>query len=340
MSEDQERLHRFAHKAMGTIFEIIIAGEDAQYARQAAAAAFHEVDLLEGLLSRFDPSSEVCRVNRLAPGQAIVVAPDLFENLWVAREIHERTKGAFDVTIGSLIDGRRNSQGPPVEVSARERRNAVRRMGMMRLRLDRGNLIVELLPVKKQNDQGGGIYLDLGGIGKGYAIDRGVETLREWGIEVALMHSGTSTAFALGSPESTAGKKGSGEGWVVGAGAEWDQAAGFGAVRLLNEALSGSGKRVKGEHIVNPRTGFPTRKHVAAWAIAPSAAVADALSTAFMVMSTSEVVELCKKMPGVEGLVVGTHTGILGTSKDEIIATAGFRSRNAAAGACERSSLR
>ncbi len=142
--------------------------------------------------------------------------------------------------------------------------------------------------------------------------------------ESALIHSGTSTALAIGSPRSFPPGE---EGWVIGTGGEWREAVGFGTVRIRNEALSGSSKRLKGEHILDPRTGYPAREHLAAWSLAPSAAVADALSTAFMVMSTAEVMELCKSMAAVGGLVIVPRQGILGAFSDEAIATPEFRAR-------------
>ncbi len=314
---------RFAHQAMATYFEAIIDEDDATYAGQAAQAIFAEVDRLETLLTRFRPTSDLSQVNRLQPGQSVKVTLDLFECLAIAQEIYERTGGAFDPTVGPLMNSLRGENGVLPNITNRQRTQALARVGMKRIQLDRQNLTVTIAPSAKGAHEAGPVGLDLGGIGKGYALDRGAEILRDWGIESALIHSGTSTAMAIGSPRSSA----PGDGWVLGTGAEWREAVGFGTVRIKNEALSGSSKRLKGEHILDPRTGYPAREHLAAWSFAPSAAVADALSTAFMVMSTTEVMELCKTMPAVGGLVIVPRQGILGAFSDEAIATPEFRAR-------------
>jgi len=315
--------HRFAHQAMATYFEVIIDEDDATYAEQAAQAVFAEVDRLETLLTRFRPTSDLSQVNRLQPGQSVKVTLDLFECLAIAREMYERTGGAFDPTVGPLMNSLRGENGVLLNISDKQRAEALARVGMKRIELDRQQLTVSLAATKGTKEAAP-VGLDLGGIGKGYALDRGAEILSDWGIESALIHSGTSTALAIGSPLSS--QEGE-EGWVLGTSGEWREAVGFGTVRVKNEALSGSSKRLKGEHILDPRTGYPARVHLAAWSLAPSAAVADALSTAFMVMSTEEVMEVCKSMPGVGGLVIVPRQGILGAFKDEAIATPEFRTR-------------
>lgn len=308
---------------MATYFEAIIDEDEATYAQQAAQAVFAEVDRLETLLTRFRPTSDLSQVNRLRPGQSVKVTLDLFDCLAVAQEVYEKTGGAFDPTVGPLMNSLRGENGVLLDISDKQRAEALARVGMKRIQLDRDQLTVTLAPTKS-TEEAGPVGLDLGGIGKGYALDRGAEILADWGIGSALIHSGTSTALAIGSPRSSPPGE---EGWVLGTGGEWREAAGFGTVRIKNEALSGSSKRLKGEHILDPRTGYPAREHLAAWSLAPSAAVADALSTAFMVMSTNEVMELCKSMPGVGGLVIVPRPGILGAFRDEAIATPQFRAR-------------
>ena len=150
----------------------------------------------------------------------------------------------------------------------------------------------------------GRVVVDLGGVGKGFALDRVVETLEDWDIDNAMIHGGTSTALVRGSGGAPAGCPPDTAGWVLGIGADWGAAAGLERVLLHSGALSGSGVELQGEHIIDPRTGRPAMTHVAAWAICPSAARADALSTAFIVMATEEVEAYCDAHDDTAAVVV------------------------------------
>lgn len=134
--------------------------------------------------------------------------------------------------------------------------------------------------------------IDLGGVAKGYALDNVTELLDDWSIEEALLNAGGSTALALGRQ------------WNLGVGGPWGEKAGMSEVKLKDKALSGSGTEVKGQHIINPKSGKPAKRNLAAWAIHPSAAKADALSTAFMMMAPDKIEKLVKDYPETVGFVV------------------------------------
>jgi thiamine biosynthesis lipoprotein len=136
------------------------------------------------------------------------------------------------------------------------------------------------------------VRLDLGGIGKGFALDSLAAVLKEWDIESALLRASDSTMLALSPPPGEPG-------WPVSFGPSHDCRR----LKLADAAFSGSGKAVKGDHIINPHTGHPAEGNERAWAGAPSAAVADALSTAFMVMSEEAVRDFCKRNPGISAFV-------------------------------------
>jgi FAD:protein FMN transferase len=273
MTSSPRPVHRFAHQAMGTFFEVVTAGEEQDYAGQAAAAVFKEIDRVERLFSRFDPASEVGQINRLRPGDSLAIGFETFECFEIGERVRAETAGAFDINVPAR--GQTSS-----------------------FALFRSPPGFKIQFAKSGKDVSKFLDLDLGGIGKGYALDRALEVLKDWGIGNALIHGGTSTALGTGPGPS-------GGGWPVGVGGGWP-----GAPRemLLSErALSGSGTEVKGRHILDPRTGQPANGHLAAWAMHPSAAVADALSTAFMVMTTGEVEDYVRRHPDVWALVIPSY---------------------------------
>lgn len=134
--------------------------------------------------------------------------------------------------------------------------------------------------------------LDLGGIAKGYAIDQAAEILADWDVPETLINGGTSTVLARGKV------------WQLGVGGPWGERAGLSTITLKNQALSGSGTEVKGTHIINPTTGKPATRHLAAWAAHPSAATSDALSTAFMMMEMKNIQQLYASNPEIMVWVV------------------------------------
>lgn len=280
---------RFAHEAMATVFEILVADREEAYAGQAARAAFGEIDRLERLFSRFDPASEISRVGRLRAGETLPIGLETAEVLGLASFVQTETGGAFDINY--------RAGAAPVRGRARRVPPALARL----LRIDRTGtgFTVTRLPARGRAKVPP-LDLDLGAVGKGYALDSALGVLKDWDAGNVLLHAGTSTALAAGPGT---GKKGTGEGWPVGTGATKGRAAGPGRVLLRNRALSGSGTEVKGEHVVDPRTGRPAAGHAAAWASHPSAAAADALSTAFMVLSTGDVAGFCRRHPAVWALV-------------------------------------
>ena len=250
--------HTRVHEAMATTFKLAVARADPVYARQACAEAFAELDQIEDRLSRYVQSSDISRINRLGQGLSTVVQLDTFECLRLALDVQRETRGAFDVAYGSAgpLPG-----GPRFDLN--EQDHAVRVLA-------------------------DGARLDLGGIGKGFALDRMAALLADWEIDSALLAASTSTLLALNPPSGQSG-------WPITFGLEHD----LQRLVLCNQALSGSGTAVKGSHIIDPRTGCPVEDRVGAWAGAPCAGAADALSTAFLVMTEGEIRDYCCRHPEV-----------------------------------------
>jgi thiamine biosynthesis lipoprotein len=298
---------------MATTFRVVIATDEPRYAGQAAAAAFAELDAIESRLSRFAEGSDLFRINRLRRGEATLVHLDTFECLRIALEVQAETGGAFDVAYASLpkvshlregIQRRHFAQYPPEGVKPSGGAGVKPAGGAFAL--DEAGHTVRVL--------GEGVRLDLGGIGKGFALDRMAALLREWEITSALLCASTSTLLALDPPPGD-------EGWPVEFGS--DEAPQ--RLHLANGAFSASGIGVKGSHIIDPRTGRPvnvtsrgceTRGRPTprtgrpaegcfrAWAAAPTGALADALSTAFLVMGEDEIRAYCRHRPEVSAYVL------------------------------------
>ena len=284
---------RFAHFAMGTTFEVILAEEDEDYARQISQAVFAEIDRIREIISRFDPTSDIGQINRLRAGQSLRIGVETFECLKTALWVGSQTHGAFDINVGSLMKYRESQVA-----ESRPPRTDIQKQ--LKLSQKSRGYAVKYLPTKEM-EKPTEMNLDLGGIGKGYALDCTLTILSDWGVNKALVHGGSSTALGLGTPPEGEGQR---RGWPVGIGGDWNCPNTPKKFYLKDRALSGSGTEVKGDHIFDPRTNKPAKGHLAAWVSHPSAAISDALSTAFMVMNTEEVRDFCKKHPDVWALIV------------------------------------
>lgn len=263
---------RHRHEAMATWFELQIAGEDRAYAAQAAHEVFTLFDRLEALLSRYREDSEIRQLGRLASGESMRLAPETAICLRQAAELSALTGGAFDPALGHL------SAAPGV--SARET-------------TPRGRLLLDPEhPIA--GAEGGPVHLDLGAIGKGFALDRAAELLREWDLPGALLIAGGSSLLALDPPAGASG-------WEIGLTERQ-------GIRIANIALGASGASVKGAHILDPRDGRPAHGYARTWASAPNAAAADALSTAAMLLDREELASLCHRAPDTGFALLGDET--------------------------------
>jgi thiamine biosynthesis lipoprotein len=291
VQSDHNLIHgmkRFSHEAMATTFEVLIVHEDERYARQAALAAFNEADRLESELSRFIENSDISRINNLPANQTLRLGLDAFECLKLSSEIYTQTNGAFDVTIGSHSGCYHNEQGAEHTVSQEQFNLAGQHTGTEMFLLDEEEHTIALLDIP--------IGIDLGGIGKGYAVDRMAELLREWSIDIALVSGGYSSVLALDAPPET-------KGWPITLSNPLDRKQILARPFLQNRALGSSGLQ-KGQHIIDTRTGNPVDSKLAAWSFAPDAATADALSTAFMIMSPEKIEDYCLHNPKVMAMLI------------------------------------
>lgn len=293
-----------ARHAMATRFEFVLHGENPVALRAAGEEALEEIDHLESRLSLYRPSSEIAHLNARAATEGVRVTPALFRLLQQAKRLSEETRGAFDITVAPLVrcwgfmDGKGRKPRPEELAQAREV------VGAELIELNAEELTVRFARP--------GVMLDLGAIGKGYAIERAAELLREAGVVSALLHGGTSTIYGLGrNPE--------GKPWQVSVGnpkagkqqGESVNELPLAVVPLEDESLSVSavwGRSFETEgrtfgHVIDPRTGQPVIGACLAALVLPSATETDALSTALLTLGIEGHNLLERLRPGARTLL-------------------------------------
>lgn len=295
-----EALQRFAFEKaeMGVPFRITLYAIDEATAQAAANAAWDRVEVLNAMLSDYDPDSELSRLSRTSgEGQSVPVSSDLWRVLKVSQRMAERTEGAFDITIGPLVNvwrrARRKGELPSPELIAEMRQ----RVGYRNLRLDgETRSAMLLLPDMR---------LDVGGIAKGYAVDEVLKVLKSRGIERALV----AASGDLAASEAPPGKAG----WRI-------EVASFdvpGAplpreVSLRHNAISTSGDTyqrveiggVRYSHIVNPATGVGLTDHSLVTVLGPDCTTTDSLETTISVLGPQRGLQLIAETPQTEVHIV------------------------------------
>jgi len=284
-----------SRRAMGSRFEIMLPPGDNQ-AVAAAQEALALVADLERQMTVFRDDSEVSHINRRAAREPVEVEAGLFGLLQTAERLARETGGAFDVTAGPLTclwSACRREQRLP---GADEVEQARRCVGMQHVRLDSERRTVAFARA--------GVKINLGAIGKGYALDRVREALQGRGVTAALVHGGHSSICALGRPPWE-------DAWTVSVrhprGGERPLARlrlreqGMGTSGSAEQFFEAAGKRYG--HVIDPRSGWPAEGLLSATCTAPTAAEADALSTAFFTMGVEATRDYCAKHPGVAALL-------------------------------------
>jgi thiamine biosynthesis lipoprotein len=262
---------------MGTVFTVVAYGKDRDYLGEVVNEVFEEIDRLDQQMSNYKADSELSAINREAARRSVLVEPKLFQLIQGSLGYGEETGGAFDITVGPLMKSwgffRRRGRGP----SEAEIKQVLQRVGYRQVRLDPA-----ARTIKFDED---GVELDLGGIAKGYAVDRAADILRSNGILAALVSSGTSSIYALGAPPGE-------RGWKVTMRDPFDAHKAGDLFLLRNYSLSASGSyekffKIGGKtycHIMDPHTGWPVENMLSTTVLAPSGTQTDALSTAFFVL--------------------------------------------------------
>jgi thiamine biosynthesis lipoprotein len=281
-----------ALEAMATRFELVLGGSDPVRLRAAGEEALAEIARLEGQLSFYLPTSDITWINAHAAHGPVKVEPALFRFLQKCQALSAATDGAFDITIAPLMRAWRAAMVSGVLPSETSVASARARVGFRNLHLNPGHFTAQF--------GCHGMSIDLGAAGKGFAIDAAIGILRAHGVPRALLHGGTSSVHVIGSPAS-------GPGWRVG----WDPPGGTSrAFNLHNSALSVSavhGRRfsidgVQYGHVIDPRTGMPTRGARSVIVSGPGSLECDALSTALLVLGPGWLPSLHTQFPGYDGI--------------------------------------
>lgn len=291
------QLVRVSRRAMATTFEIALPFGFPQ-AVEAASDALDLIDSLEEQLTVYTDTSEVALLNTTAFESPVAVEPRLFQLLHRCAVLTAETGGAFDAACGALVKcwGFHKREGRiPTESELIE---AVNRSGFRHVILSPESRSVRY--------RRAGLEINLGAIGKGYALDRAAELLRtRWGVRSAILHGGGSSVLAVGTPPGIA------RGWAVAVRHPGENGH-LGTLHLKDQALGTSaatfqyfeynGRRYG--HVLDPRTGRPADGTASSSCVAPTAADADALSTAFFVAGAGWAAEYCRPRPHLTAVIL------------------------------------
>jgi thiamine biosynthesis lipoprotein len=256
----------FCHEAMHTTFRLRLRAADRNSCQAMARDCFEHLDFLENRLSRFIEGSDISRINCLQAGETLYISEETHQCLLLALDGHVRTGGLFDISVGSHIRHRKSGEsGPPPSL--------------------RGKITIHPDVPAVTCDEAGR-EIDLGGIGKGFALDQLHKLLTDWDAEAGLLAAGASSLLAFGQAA-----------WPV------DLTGNRQSIRisLCKEALSASGTGIQGSHIVHPAGGgaMPSSSCDRVWTLAATAADAEIASTALMLLHLDEIPAHLSRDPGI-----------------------------------------
>lgn len=299
-------LASYRRRAMACEFEVQLPAADSGRLSESVLAALDLLEVIEAQLTVYRADSELLRINRQAAERPVKVESRLFTLLQMAARLHLETDGALDITSGPLSDvwgfSRREGRMP----SDDEITTALQNVGMDKVTLNEAEQTVAF--------QQRGVSLHLNCIGKGYALDRIAALLDADSCSDFLLHGGRSSILARGTcPGSDK------SGWTIGLPHPLRPGERLSELSLVDEALGTSGSATQSfehegqrfGHLLDPRTGHPVSGNFTATAIAPSATEADALSTAFYVMTPEDVGRFCAARSDVAAILIcpGDSTG-------------------------------
>lgn len=282
--------------AMACDFDVILNPDGPPDQVRAASEALDLVQSLEDQYSVYRSDSELSRLNRIAGTRRVQVEPALYRLLRRAADLSARTENAFNPVAGSLIQLWRRCRTADRLPTEEECAEAVRCCDVESIDWDDDDASLSFLRP--------GLAFDLGAIGKGYAVDEAARVLSEQGVGAFLVHGGRSSVLARGGHAGHAG-------WPVGLNNPLLPEQPLLTLLLQDRALATSGTAIQGfrhggrryGHILDPRTGWPAEGLLSVSVIAPDAALADALSTAFFILGVEKALACCDNFPDVGAIL-------------------------------------
>lgn len=280
-----DSLFHLVRPAMGTTAEIYLYAANGERASELFETAFGEIERVEAALSNYRSTSEVSRINREAGDGPVTIDPEVFELIRRALTLSERTGGAFDITVGPLMKAWGFFREAGHYPSREELSEAMARTGWKKVALDEETRDIRFLTP--------GLELDLGGIGKGWALDNAARALRRLDVDAALLGLGQSSYFAIGAPSGTPG-------WPIAVPDPDSPQQTLSTIHLRDRSLSTSGNTEKyfvldgkrHSHIIDPRTGRPVAEMMQVTVMASTATESDGLSTAMFVLGPKGATDL------------------------------------------------
>ncbi len=279
--------------SMACLYAIDAYGPDPATLPLIVQDAFDEVDRIDRLMSHYKAESPLSRINREAAGHPVSVEPELFDFIAEALKYNRESSGAFDVTVGPLMRVWGFFRGGGRLPSDDELVAARRSVGASHVILNAAERTIAF--------DHNGVELDLGGIAKGYAVDRAIDILRRRHVAAALVSAGGSTSYGLGAPPGR-------QGWDVTIADPVDSDHVVFSVRLKDRALSIAGTSEKSfevggvrySHIMDPRTGRPVQGMLGVAVLTGTGTAGDALDDAFFVLGVESSQAYLNKVPGTE----------------------------------------
>ena len=265
-----------SHQAMGTTYTVVAYGRDQTFLSEVVGEVFEEIDQLDEQMSNYKPESELSTINRDAAQREVTVSPQLFGLIQYSLRASQESGGDFDITVGPLMKLWGFFRGQGHLPGAPEIAQVQKRIGFQHVHLDAARRTIRF--------DAAGMELDLGGIAKGYAVDQAAQIMRSDGVPAALISSGTSSIYALGSPPGE-------HGWKVTVRDPFHEGKPADVFRLQNFALSTSGSyekffKINGKiycHIMDPHTGWPVQDMLSTVGAVPTGIETEALTKIFFV---------------------------------------------------------